>query len=126
MDVDQPNGRSPEEDEGRIYPNLSLEHHMQILRAMWDYDIYQHYQRLRCPVLLVSAIPPGPHGPEEEAYIAGKRKGVAKVGQIVKDLNLKWMPDTIHDIPLQKPVELGESMADFINHHVHENRGSAD
>lgn len=114
MDVDQANGRSQEEDEGRIYPNLSLEHHMQILRAMWDYDIYQHYRRLRCPVLLVSTIPPGPHGPEEEVYLASKRRGVAKVQQIVKDLNLIWMPDTIHDIPLQKPVELGESIANFI------------
>jgi pimeloyl-ACP methyl ester carboxylesterase len=116
MDADQQNGGSQEEDEGRIYPNLSLEHHMQILRAMWDFDIYQHYRRLHCPVLLVSAVPPGPHGPEEEAYMAGKRKGVAKVQQIVKNLNLIWMADTIHDIPLQKPVELGESMANFIHH----------
>jgi pimeloyl-ACP methyl ester carboxylesterase len=123
MDLDNPDGGSQEEDEGRIYPNLNLEHHMQILRAMWNFDIYQHYRRLRCPVLLVSAIPSGSHGAEEEAYLATKRKGVAKVQEIVKDLNLIWMPDTIHDIPLQKPVELGETMANFINHNVHENRG---
>jgi pimeloyl-ACP methyl ester carboxylesterase len=125
LDMDRPNGHGQEEDEGRIYPNLSLDHHMQILRAMWEFDIYQHYRRLRCPVLLISAIPPGPHGPEEEAYLASKRKGVATVQGIVNNLNLIWMPDTIHDVPLQKPVELGEIMANFIHENVQENRGSA-
>jgi pimeloyl-ACP methyl ester carboxylesterase len=126
LDVEHPNGKGQNEDEGRIYPNLSLNHHMQILRAMWDFDIYQHYRRLRCPVLLVTALPPGPYGPEEEAYIASKRKGVAAVQQIVKDLSLTWMADTIHDIPLQKPVELGEIMASFINQNVQENRRRSD
>ncbi len=93
---------------------------MQILRAMWDFDIYQHYHRLRCPVLLIAAVPPGPYSQEEEAYLASKRKGTAAVQQIVKDSTLIWMPDTIHDIPLQKPVELGETMARFIMQNVRE------
>jgi pimeloyl-ACP methyl ester carboxylesterase len=126
LDIEHPNGSGKEEDEGRIYPNLSLEHHMQILRAMWDFDIYPHYRRLRCPVLLVSALPPGPYGPEEEAYIATKRKGVARLQQIAKNLTLIWMPDTIHDIPLQKPDELGEIMGNFINRNVQENKGKSD
>jgi pimeloyl-ACP methyl ester carboxylesterase len=123
LDADHPNGNSGEEDDGRIYPNLSLDHHMQILRAMWDFDIYQRYRRLRCPVLMVAALPPRPYSQEEEAYIAIKRKGTEAVQQMVKDLTLTWMPDTIHDIPLQKPVELGETMASFITQNDENHRG---
>jgi pimeloyl-ACP methyl ester carboxylesterase len=126
LDVDHPNGGDREDDEGRIYPNLSLEHHMQILRAMWNFDIYQYYRRLHCPVLLISAVPPGPYSSEEKAYLANKRKGIAAIQEIVKGLALIWMPDTIHDIPLQKPVELGEIIASFINQNVQENRDKLD
>ena len=123
LDVDNPNGSGKDEDEGRIYPNLSLEHHMQILRAMWDFDIYQHYRRLRCPVLMVPAIQPGPLSQQDETYLASKRKGVAAAQQIIEDLSIVWMPDTIHDIPLQKPVELGEVVVSFIERNAQDTKG---
>ncbi len=33
-----------------IKPRLSFEHHMQIVRAMWEFKTYAHYERLNCPV----------------------------------------------------------------------------
>jgi pimeloyl-ACP methyl ester carboxylesterase len=123
LDADNPTSGGKEEDEGRIYPNLSMEHHMQILHAMWEFDIYGHYRRLHCPVLMVPAIPPEPHSREQETYVASKRKGVVTAQQILKDLSVVWMLDTIHDIPLQKPAELGETLASFIEGNAHVTTG---
>ena len=90
---------------------------------MWDFDIHQHYRRLRCPVLMVPAIQPGPLSQQDETYLASKRKGVAAAQQIIEDLSIVWMPDTIHDIPLQKPVELGEVVVSFIERNAQDTKG---
>ena len=96
-----------------IYPRLSLEHHMQILHSIWEFQVHERFERVRCPVLLVAASPPGPLSADEEAFLELKRKGVALAQSRMVDLRVRWMNDTIHDIPLQRPAELASLIADF-------------
>jgi pimeloyl-ACP methyl ester carboxylesterase len=96
-----------------IYPRLSFERHMQILRSIWEFQTYERFERVRCPVLLVAASPPGPLSADEETFLELKRKGVALAQSRIVDLRVRWMNDTIHDIPLQRPAELASLIADF-------------
>jgi len=100
------------EDE-TISPRLSFEHHMQIVRAMWEYKTYECFARLRCPVLIVVARPSEPLSQKEREQIALKERGVGMAQERIGDVRVEWMGNTIHDIPLQRPAELAELIAGF-------------
>jgi pimeloyl-ACP methyl ester carboxylesterase len=96
-----------------IYPRLSLEHHMEILRSIWEFQTYERFTRLRCPVLMVPASPPGPLDADDRVHLELKQQGISKAQASIKDLRVRWMEDTIHDIPLQRPAELARLIVDF-------------
>jgi pimeloyl-ACP methyl ester carboxylesterase len=96
-----------------IFPRLSFEHHMQILRSIWEHQTYARFERVRCPVLVIPASPPGPLNADDQAFLEFKRKGVAQAQSKMSDLRVHWMDDTIHDIPLQRPAELASLIAGF-------------
>lgn len=93
-----------------VRPRLRREHHMRLLRALYDFRTYQAFTRVRCPVLVVSARPPEPRRLEEEAHILLKEKGIARAKTSIADLTAVWMEDTVHDIPLQRPDDLAATI----------------
>lgn len=101
------------EDE-RIYPRLAFERHMRIVRSIWDFKTYDYFAKVRCPTLMIPARPKEPHSPPDLAYLQAKERGVARARQTIRDLRVSWMADTIHDIPLQRPVELADLIANFV------------
>jgi pimeloyl-ACP methyl ester carboxylesterase len=102
------------EDE-TIYPHLSFERHMQIVRAMWEFQTYAHYEKLRVPALLVPARPAEPTDEGERNYLVLKEQGIARIMQLNPHVRLYWLRDSIHDIPLQHPAELAELVAEFVD-----------
>jgi pimeloyl-ACP methyl ester carboxylesterase len=97
-----------------IYPRLSLEHHMQILKSIWEFQNYERFTDVHCPVLMVPASPPVPLSEDEQAFLELKHKGVALAQSRLEDSRVHWMEDTIHDIPLQRPAELASLISDFV------------
>jgi pimeloyl-ACP methyl ester carboxylesterase len=95
-----------------ITPQLSYERHMDILRAMWEFPTYERFAQLRCPVLMVPASPPHPDETEQQ-HTEMKRRGIEQARALIPQLQVHWMHDTIHDIPLQRPIELAGLIADF-------------
>ena len=104
-----------DEEEGveKIRPHLSYQHHMQIVRAMWEFPTYQKFDRIHCPVLMVPARPPQPFGEREQRFLEAKQRGVRQARQRIGDLQVHWMEDSIHDIPLQHPAGLAAELAGF-------------
>lgn len=100
-------------DKETISPRLSFDHHMQIVRAMWEFKTYERLGRVNCPVLMIPARPREPQSPGEQEYVALKERGIEQARRKIKDLTVHWMPDSIHDIPLQRPAELADLIADF-------------
>jgi pimeloyl-ACP methyl ester carboxylesterase len=99
----------------RIYPRLSYEHHMQIVRAMWEFPTYKRFRSVDCPVLLLPARPPQPQSQHERDFLAAKERGVAKIQQIQPAAQVQWIEDSIHDIPLQRPAELADEILRFLH-----------
>jgi len=100
------------EDE-TIWPRLTFERHMQIVHAMWEFKTYDLIGRLRCPAMAVLAVPPQPVSERDEQFLALKESGVERAKVILPDLQVHWMQDSVHDIPLQYPAKLAELIAVF-------------
>jgi len=99
--------------EDTISPRLSFEHHMQIVRAMWEFQTYERYTHLHCPVLLVPARPAQPVSEAEKSFLELKEQGAAHLLSRHPEVALHWMEDSIHDIPLQRPAELSNLITRF-------------
>lgn len=99
--------------EDTISPRLSFEHHMQIVRAMWEFKTYERYEHLRCPVLLVPARPAQPVSEAEKTFLELKEQGAAHLLSRHPEVALHWMQDSIHDIPLQRPAVLSSLITQF-------------
>jgi len=98
-----------------IEPHLSFEHHMEIVRSLWEFKTYQAFKHIHCPVLMVPASPSQSTSGMEKDYLAYKERGIKVAKEYIPDLKVQWMPDTIHDIPLQRPQELAKLIVDFSN-----------
>ncbi len=101
------------DDQERITPRLSYERHMCILRAIWDYKTYTRFSQVRCRVLMVPARPAEPHSEFEREWVAAKERGIALAQRDIKDLQVAWVEETIHDVPLQRPLVLAKLIAEF-------------
>jgi pimeloyl-ACP methyl ester carboxylesterase len=96
-----------------VQPRLRRDHHMQLLQALYEFRTYEAFERVGCPMLVVSACPPEPRRIEEEAHLLLKAKGIERARHSSVDLRAVWMDDTLHDIPLHKPGELAATIVAF-------------
>jgi pimeloyl-ACP methyl ester carboxylesterase len=96
---------------GTIRPRLRRENHMQVVRALWEQRPSELCADVRCPVLFIGA--------EREAagrareWLDMKRQSVARMATLLARCEVRWFQDTIHDIPLQRPEMLAETIAEF-------------
>lgn len=90
--------------DGTVRPWLTLERHMQILRAMWNQHPDQLFQQVAAPVLMVPARDIG--NPE---WTAQKQQQVVAAEQGLRRVTTHWM-DADHDIHIQYPAQLAELM----------------
>lgn len=107
----------------RIYPRLSFDHHMQIVRKIWEYKLQDQYDRIRCPVLMIPARPVAPLSTRESKFLEAKEQGIIFAQEKIGQLKVLWFDNSIHDIPLQRPIDLAvaiNSYADQINKHHHQ------
>lgn len=95
--------------DGRLRPHLSREHHMRILRAMYDQPPMELLRRVRCPVLVAPTIDPA----SEPPFLERKRRAVERALDALPNGTVHWFEDSIHDVPLQRPVELAEAIVAF-------------
>ncbi|HLF27811.1 MAG TPA: alpha/beta hydrolase [Anaerolineae bacterium] len=97
-----------------VRPRMRKVNHMKVVRALWEHRPSQLYAQVRCPVLLLPAIPPGPLEAAAQERLAGKRASVAQAEERLAHSRTIWLADTLHDIPLHRPAELTRAIKDFI------------
>jgi len=94
--------------DGTIRPWLSLEHHREILYAMWQQDPERLYSQVTTPVLAVAA------GPQDAERAEQKRQGLEAFEQRLPHCRTYWFDETDHDIHVQRPDELATLMRDTL------------
>lgn len=99
----------------KIHPRLPRAYHERILRAMWEQRIYEQYEKIACPTLI---LPVRWQGKDDAHYIALKEAGATKAEQMIADVEVVWLDDTIHDVPLQKPHLVADQLKRFLKERV--------
>jgi pimeloyl-ACP methyl ester carboxylesterase len=101
-----------DEDE-TIYPHLSRENHLKILRSLWEQKPSALWRHLRCPALLIPAA--SDQQDSRAAFLMEhKRKAITLAVEQAPTVKVVWMEDTIHDVPLQRPRELMDAIDGFL------------
>ena len=98
--------------DGRIRPRLTRDRHLLILRALWEQRPSELYGRVQCPTLLVPARRPEDAKRDPQRAAARERR-VARAAAALPNARLRWMEDTVHDVPLQRPAELADLIAEL-------------
>ncbi len=103
-----------------VGPRLSFENHMKILRAIWDEDPATLFPAIHAPTRYILADGAGVGGASEAAedgFLSAKRSGAALARERMArapSVEVIWLTDTIHDIPLQRPDDLAARMGEFL------------
>lgn len=78
--------------------------------ALWEYQPQAVLRKVACPVLAILA---QPAGGEQNEFWRRKQQAVPKARETRPDLQVLWMQDSIHDLPLQRPAELAQAILEF-------------
>ena len=102
-----------------VGPRLSRANHMRILRAMWDEDPDAIFAAIQAPVLYALAEPAGfaASGGEPDEFLVAKRQGIQSARERMRQapsVEVHWMAETVHDIPLQRPEALADLLGAFL------------
>ncbi len=96
-------------EDDTVAPRLIFENHLQIIGAMWDQPTFALYEQLRCPTTLIVA-EQAIDDPARQEMLRARQDGIARIQHINPAVRVVRMPDTIHDIPLQRPERLAEEI----------------
>ena len=96
-------------DDDTVAPRLAFENHLQIIDAMWDQPTFDLYRQVQCPVTLIVAEQEQLREPWE-GFRQARQEGIDTIKALCPDIQVIRMPDTIHDIPLQRPDRLAEEI----------------
>ena len=94
--------------DGTIRPWLTLDRHMEILRALWEHGPSQLYARIDEPVLIA----PADTGDRE--WSEHRRERVAAAEKSLRRCLVRWFPATAHDIHVHRPQELAQAMLETL------------
>jgi pimeloyl-ACP methyl ester carboxylesterase len=97
--------------DGHVTRRFRISNHMQAVRALWEQRPAELLPRVDCPVLLLPARQPSDSSPLASA----KASAVERALRLQPRARVRWLDDTVHDVPLQRPDELASELLGFTN-----------
>jgi hypothetical protein len=92
--------------DGTVAPWLSLDHHLQIVRALWEHRPSLRYPEVLVPALLVPARSGSVVDPEKRVAIEAAERALPRA-------RVHWMTGD-HDLHAQHPRELADLIAEQV------------
>ncbi len=89
--------------DGGVRGRLALDHHLSILRSMWDRPISERFSEVRVPSLLMPA----------GARVDPKRAAVDRAAAALRQSEIRWYEGADHDIHAQHPRALAQDLLDL-------------
>jgi pimeloyl-ACP methyl ester carboxylesterase len=86
--------------DGTVSRRLSIAHHMQVVRSMWDDPPQRYYSQVHVPVLLMPA----------SAVNSGRRERVTAAAAALGDATIREYVGADHDIHAQHPREVAADL----------------
>ena len=87
--------------DGTVKTCLSRENHLRIIDSLWDHHPSQLYPQVPCAVLMLPARMSNDDSVAERTF--RRQESVAKAQELIPRVNVVWLEDSIHDVPVQRP-----------------------
>ena len=101
-----------EGDDGQMRDILRPDNHAQVLETMWTEPPSLILPRVETPTLVVAA---GPRAERANSQFSRQREVMVGAAEAaLKNGQVLWIPDTIHDIGYDKPEELATAIRRFL------------
>lgn len=98
--------------DGTVRPWLTLDRHMMILKALYDQDVVSLFAQVMEPVLICAA-------GDGSAMMDTKTDQVEQAAGLIPRSEVVWFEETAHDIHVDRPEDLVQSMLGFANRISH-------
>ena len=95
-----------ERPDGTIEPRLTREHHLRLLRALWEHRPSTRLAGLAVPLLLLLA------DTGDEARTAEKRRAEARARHLTRRIRSQWFAPAHHDVHAQLPDRVAAALLD--------------
>lgn len=93
--------------------NLSRDNHLRIIEALWDHHPPALYPKVSCPVLIMPARQESDPTASERGDRRAKSLTVAQ--SLLPISKIKWMEDSVHDVPMQRPELVAATIKEQID-----------
>ena len=106
------------EPDGTIRRRLSIKHHMEIARSMYDDPPAADYSRIAVPVLLMPALPDDPDDPDAAEQ---HRARIKRAASALRDASISEYLGGDHDLHAQQPARVADdllALADRLDLHA--------
>ena len=87
--------------DGTVRTRLSRENHLRIIDALWEHHPSQLYPNVPCPVLMLPARMANDDSVAERTF--RREESVGKAQELLPQVEVVWLEDSIHDVPVQRP-----------------------
>jgi pimeloyl-ACP methyl ester carboxylesterase len=94
---------------GHIKRRFRIPNHMQVVRSLWEQRPAELLPHIAAPLLVL----PARRSTDDSGMLANKAAGVQRVLELNRNARVRWFEETVHDIPLQRPVELADELGAF-------------
>lgn len=98
-------------DDGTIQSNLRRENHLRIIDALWDHKPGDLYPRLKCATLMLPAWQATPDAMDRRFR---REESIARAESLLPRSKTVWLEDSIHDVPLQRPMLVAGTIREHI------------
>src|SRR5262249_18758735 len=99
------------DNEGRVTRRFRIPNHMQVVRALWEQRPAELLSQLACPVLIL----PPRQSAEASEMNSAKEAARARAMEIQPRARVRWVENSVHDVPLQRPEELADELQSFVD-----------
>ena len=96
-----------------IRANLSRDNHLRIIEALWDHHPPALYSQVTCPVLIMPARQKSDPAAMERRDRRANSLAVAE--SLLPVSKTKWMEDSVHDVPIQRPELVATTILEQID-----------
>ena len=93
-------------DDGTVEPWLTLDHHLQVLRGLWEHDPFDRFATITAPVLLL------PADDGDAAATTEKEAAMTRALATLPAGRVHWFRPADHDVHAQHPVEVATVLHD--------------
>ena len=99
-------------EDGTLRAKLSRDNHLRIIRGLWDHHPRELYPKVACPVLMMPARQK--ENPDAYERTLARSESIGAAEKLLPRSKTVWLEDSIHDVPVQRPELVAETIRDHI------------